>query len=165
LKLLILFCIPIIFFTLLFNAELLPKGIYNIILVVLIVWAIISVGKRVIDASFRDRMNYDEYAWVFNKDGAPANDIGFDPNGASDPWSNSSNIVCLGSNCCYAGTTYESTLNQCIPNDVAKKMAETNAPSSSSSSSSSSDSKNGGTFGGKDFGTKFQLPQGGFGGL
>lgn len=160
LKSLILFCIPILFFTLLFQADMLPKAIYNILLIVFIVWGIISVGKKIIDASFRDKMNYQEYDWRFNKDSAPANDTNYDPQTSSDPWGNSGNIVCLGSNCCYAGTTYESTLNQCVPNEVAAKFSTAKEKNASSSSSKNANANRYGLLS-----SKFQLPQSGFGGL
>jgi hypothetical protein len=164
LKSLILFCIPIIFFTLLYQTEILPKGVYNVILIVLIIWAVISVGGKLFDAAFRDRMNYQEYAWVFNKDSAPPNNTSYNPQTTNNPWSSSANIVCLGQNCCYDGTTYISSLNQCVPNDVATSMTTSDATTTSSDDTTTADSSSS-SFKNGAHSRNFQLPQSGFGGL
>jgi hypothetical protein len=103
-------------------------------------------------------MNYNEYNWHFDKSTAPKNNTSDSGNG-SDPWGGALSITCLGQNCCYDGTTYNDTLNQCVPNEVAASMAASAAASAAASS------KKGSGWGGSGSSSHFQLPQGGFGGL
>jgi len=161
LKRLLLFCIPILFLTVLFRADLIPQTIYNIILIVIVVWGIVSVGRKIIDASYRDNMNYQEYAWEFDKNSAPPNDKAFSTQGNIDPWAASANITCLGSNCCYDGTTYVESLNQCVPKDAATSLAAAKSVSNVGDFSTAAETS------GYLSNTKkqFQLPQGGYGGL
>jgi hypothetical protein len=160
LKSLLLFCIPILFFTVLFRAEVIPNTVYNVILIVILVWGVIYVGRKIVDASFRDNMNYQEYAWEFDKTTAPALDQTFSTQGNMDPWAATSSITCLGSNCCYDGTTYVESLNQCVPKDVATSLAASNASkfSKATETSTSGYSSNNASSG-------IQLRQGGYGGL
>ena len=104
-------------------------------------------------------MNYNEYNWNFDKSTAPPNNTSGTGNG-SDPWGGALSISCLGQNCCYEGTTYNDTLNQCVPNDVAASMA-----ASAAAAAAAAASKKGSKWGGSSRGSRFQLPQGGFGGL
>lgn len=157
LKRIVLFCIPVLFFTVLYNADLIPKTIYNIILVVILVWGVISVGRKIIDASFRSNMNYQEYSWEFDKKTAPPIDTNYSTQGNTDPWAASTNITCLGSNCCYNGTTYVQSLNRCVPSSVAASMAKSITASNASDLHAHKEGATGST--------KLQLSQGGYGGL
>jgi hypothetical protein len=161
LKSLLLFCIPILFFTVLFRAELIPNSIYNIILIIIVVWGVINVGRKIVDASFRDNMNYQEYAWEFDKTTAPAIDKAFSTQGNTDPWAATSSITCLGSNCCYDGTTYVESLNQCVPKDVATSLAASVSTSKFSKAKETSTSG----YSSNNAARPIQLPQGGYGGL
>jgi len=163
LKRLLLFCIPILFFTVLFRAGFIPKSIYNIILIVLLVWGLISVGRKIVDASFRDNMNYQEYAWEFDKTSAPANNKAFSSQGNMDPWAATSSITCLGSNCCYDGTTYVESLNQCVPKDVATSLASTSSSLNNASDFSTATETSG--YSSNSASSRIQLAQGGYGGL
>lgn len=161
LKRLIIFCIPVLFFTVLYNADLIPKTIYNIILVVILVWGVISVGRKIIDASFRSNMNYQEYSWEFDKTTAPPIDTNYSTQGNADPWAASANITCLGSNCCYNGTTYVQSLNRCVPSSVAASMAKSTTASNASDLHTDKEGSTSKT----NNATKVQLSQSGYGGL
>lgn len=162
LKSILLFCIPILFITVLFRAEFIPNSIYSIILVVFVVWGAIYVGRKIIDASFRDNMNYQEYAWEFDKSSAPANNMTFSTQGNTDPWAATSSITCLGSSCCYDGTTYMESLNQCVPKEVATSLAASEAASKASNFSKATETSG---YSSSNAYRRIQLPQGGYGGL
>uniref|UniRef100_A0A6C0BA65 Uncharacterized protein n=1 Tax=viral metagenome TaxID=1070528 RepID=A0A6C0BA65_9ZZZZ len=129
LKLALLFCVPILFLTVLFKAEIIPKGIFYFIIIILFFIGIIMVGIRILDAMHRSDMNYNEYTWGFDKKTAPSvNSSSPSSIGSitSDPWATApaSSTECLGETCCYEGTMYNETLNQCVPNSY---VAPTNA--------------------------------------
>ena len=157
LKLVIMFCIPILFLTILSRGGLFPNSLYNICIVVLFVWGIILVGYKLIRASSHSNMNYDEYTWKFDKSTAPHNNT--DGSSASDPWGNASVTNCTGQQCCYEGTDYVESVNQCVPSDIAAAMAAS-ASAAAASAATSNKKSSGGTAK-----QKFVLDQGGFGGL
>ena len=163
LKKIILFCIPVLLLSILYKADLIPSSIYSVLIVIVIVWGCISVGYQIINALYRDNMNYNEYNWHFDKSTAPPNNTSDSGNG-SDPWGGALSIACLGQNCCYEGTTYNDTLSQCVPNDVAASMAATAATAAAAATAADTGAAAGGE-GGSGWGSHFQLPQGGFGGL
>ena len=141
LKIVIMFCIPIIFLTILSRGGLIPSAIYNICVVILFVWGIILIGYKIIRAYSHSNMNYDEYTWKFDKSTAPHNNT--DGSGGSDPWGNASTANCTGQQCCYQGTDYVESVNQCVPSDVAASMAASSAAASASSVSSNKKSSGG----------------------
>ena len=68
-------------------------------------------------------MNWDEYNWYFDQENAVKNTS--DTTTSSNPWGSVS-VTCIGSACCYEGSTYDSTKNMCIPNAVyGKNNSET----------------------------------------
>jgi len=158
LKSVIIFCIPVLILTILHKANIIPSSIYSFLIIIILVWGCISVGYKIINASYRDKMNYNEYNWNFDKSTAPTNNTSGTGNG-SDPWGGALAIDCLGQNCCYEGTTYDDTLNQCVPNEVAASMA-----ASAAAAAAAATSKKGSRWG-SGRSSRFQLPQGGFGGL
>ena len=166
LKSVILFCIPVLLLSILYKADLIPSSIYSVLIVIVIVWGCIYVGYKIINALYRDNMNYNEYRWHFDKSTAPQNNTNDSGNG-SDPWGGALSIDCLGQNCCYEGTTYNDTLNQCVPNDVAAAMeasAATDAAATTAATTATTASSSSSSWGGARS-SHFQLPQGGFGGL
>jgi len=163
LKIIILFCIPILLVAILHRAEILPDSIYKILIIVLISIAVIYVGILIYRSTRHDKMNYQEYTWNFDKNSAPANNTS-PPNGSSanDPWGGSISLGCIGPNCCYQGTTYDASLNQCVPNSVEASLASSEAASTAASVTSISGS---GSTNGRNLGNWWKSDMGGFGGL
>ena len=116
-KTIVIICIPIIILAVLTNNGILPSSIYKLLVVIILVIGSIFIGMQIIDMSNRDDMNWDEYNWYFNKSKAPV-DTNFTGNASSsDPWTTPT-VTCIGSACCYNGSTYDSTKNVCVPNAI-----------------------------------------------
>jgi hypothetical protein len=116
-KTIVIVCIPIIILAILTNNGILPSSIYKLLVVIILVIGSIFIGMQIIDMSNRDDMNWDEYNWYFNKSKAPV-DTNFTGNASSsDPWTTPT-VTCIGSACCYNGSTYDSTKNVCVPNAI-----------------------------------------------
>jgi hypothetical protein len=116
-KTVVIFCIPIIILSILANNGILPSNIYVFLTGIVIIIAVVLIGYQLIDISNRDNMNWDEYNWNFNQSTAPTatsqiSDI--------SPWSIPS-LVCIGSECCYEGSTYDTNTNVCVPNPIYAK--------------------------------------------
>ena len=98
--------------------EILPRNIYITLNGMIIVIGIIVIGKKVIDLSNRDNMNFDEYDWYFDKSQAPADTS---TTSDSDPWASIS-TTCIGEACCpnTEDSTnlmmYDSVKNVCVLN-------------------------------------------------
>lgn len=165
LKLSIIFCIPILFFTLLLRGEIISNGVYSFFIIILFFFAIITIGIKILDASHRSDMNYDEYIWGFNKKTAPSVSSS-PPLTSSDPWANapSTSIDCLGQNCCYEGTNYNAKLNQCVPNSYVEP-ATTNSAATNSAAMTNSAATNSAARTMTDSYSSSEILQGGFGGL
>jgi hypothetical protein len=113
-KTIVFICIPVIILAVLANKGILPSNIYKLLVVIILVVGAILIGLQLIDMSNRDDMNWDEYNWYFDKSNAPSDTT---EGTASDPWGTSS-VVCVGSACCYDGSTYDSEKNICVPNPI-----------------------------------------------
>ncbi len=116
-KTLVFTFIPIIIFTVMYNKGILPSGVYKIIVTMILVIGAILIGLQLIDISNRGSMNWDEYNWYFNKDSAPTPDTIVDSTTeeGEDPWQTTT-VACVGSACCYEGSTYDAVKNVCLPN-------------------------------------------------
>ncbi len=124
-KTIVFICIPVIFLAVLANKGILPSNIYKLLIVIILVIGTLLIGSQLIDISNRDDMNWDEYNWYFDKSSAPTDTaIGSQNTGIqSDPWKSKS-AVCVGSSCCYDGSTYDSEKNICIPNSIYKQKSD-----------------------------------------
>jgi hypothetical protein len=121
-KTIVIICIPIIILTILANKEILPPKLYAFLMGIILILGILSIGTQLIDISSRDNMNWDEYYWYFNKDKAPSDTTIGD---ITNPWEkNSLSLTCIGSACCYEGSTYDSTQNICVPDESNLKVLE-----------------------------------------
>ena len=121
-KTIIIICIPIIILTILANKEILPPKLYAVLMGIILIFGIISIGTQLIDIGSRDNMNWDEYYWYFNKDKAPSDTTIGD---LTNPWENNSlSLTCIGSACCYDGSSYDSAQNICVPNESNLKVLE-----------------------------------------
>jgi hypothetical protein len=109
----VLMCVPIFILSILANNGIIPSILYGVITGIIIVIGIIMIGWQIIDISNRDNMNWDEYNWDFDKSKAPV----YTPDGSetnSDPWAIPS-LTCIGADCCYSDSTYDSVQNICVP--------------------------------------------------
>lgn len=113
-KTIVLMCIPIIILAFLANKGILPVNVYMILTTIILIIGIILIGMQLVDMSNRDNMNWDEYNWYFNKNDAPKDTS---DGSSSNPWATSS-MTCIGSACCYDGSTYDDAKNICVPNEV-----------------------------------------------
>jgi len=131
-QIIVIMCIPILILTILANKGLIPSKLNIIITGLIIVFGLTIIGYKIIDISNRDKINYDEYNWYFNKEEAPTinETIGetTDTSTSSDPWETPT-IVCVGAECCNDNNIYDELQNKCIPtsqyNANQKKNGET----------------------------------------
>jgi len=113
-KTIVIICIPVIILAVLANKGILPANIYKLLLVIILVIGSLFIGLQLIDISNRNNMNWDEYNWYFDKNNAPSDST---EGTQSDPWKSIS-VTCIGSACCYDGSTYDSEKNICVPNSI-----------------------------------------------
>lgn len=116
-KTVVLICIPVIILTVLGNKGILPPNLYKLLVVIILVIGGLLIGLQLIDMSNRDDMNWDEYTWYFDKSKAPSDTSKGSP---GDPWGSVS-VTCIGSACCYDGSSYDSEKNICVPNAIYKQ--------------------------------------------
>jgi hypothetical protein len=113
-KTIIFICIPVIILAVLANRGILPSNIYRLFIGIILVVGVVLIALQLIDISNRDNMNWDEYNWYFDKSNAPSDTTKGKP---KDPWTPPT-VTCVGSACCYDGSTYDSEKNICIPNTI-----------------------------------------------
>jgi hypothetical protein len=117
-KVVVYVCIFMLIIIILGKKEILPRNIYITLNGMIIVIGIIVIGKKVIDLSNRDNMNFDEYDWYFDKSQAPADTS---TTSDSDPWETVT-TTCIGEACCpnVEGTPnlmmYDSVKKVCVLN-------------------------------------------------
>jgi hypothetical protein len=117
-KVVVYVCIFMLITIILGKKEILPRNIYITLNGMIIVIGIIVIGKKVIDLSNRDNMNFDEYDWYFDKSQAPADTS---TTSDSDPWETVT-TTCIGEACCpnVEGTPnlmmYDSVKKVCVLN-------------------------------------------------
>lgn len=108
----VIVCVLLLILTFLANREIIPRSLYGILSVIIVLIGAVAVIMKILDISNRDEMNFDEYDWNFDKSKAPtASSSGT----AIDPWGELPSLTCIGSACCYDGSTYDSTQNMCLP--------------------------------------------------
>lgn len=123
-QLVVVACIPIIILSILANAGFIPQIIYSVLVIIIGVVAIIYLFYKLVYLNSHDNMDYQEYKWNFDQSHIPTVDTSL-PNGKSDPWIKAG-ITCIGQDCCYPGTTYDISMNQCIPGTFTGKGYDTN---------------------------------------
>ncbi len=114
-KMIVIMCIPIIILAVLANRGILPPKLYMFLTGLILIIGIILISMQLFDMSNRDNMNWDEYNWYFDKSTAPTDTS--DGSSSSNPWTTGS-MTCVGSACCYDGSTYDDQKNICVPNPV-----------------------------------------------
>lgn len=112
-KTIVFTCIPLIILAILANRGILPPKLYRLIAALVLIIGVIILGRQLLDMSNRDNLNWDEYNWYFNPEEAPTSD-GTEP---QNPWATPS-VTCIGSACCYDGSTYDPDQNICLPNNI-----------------------------------------------
>lgn len=114
-KVIIMICLPVLLLTILLNRGILPRNLYTILVIIIVVIGVIYLWRFIISAVSRDNMNYQEYTWNFKPQDAPSVDTS--GTGAKDPWATKSNGTCQGQACCDSGYTYNSdvNVNKCVP--------------------------------------------------
>ena len=113
-KTIVITCIPVIILSVLANWGILPSNLYVFLTGIVIIIGVVVMGLELIDMSNRDNMNWDEYNWYFDRENAPSDSTVGDP---VDPWGTVS-VTCIGSACCYDGSTYDDQTNICVPNVI-----------------------------------------------
>jgi hypothetical protein len=130
-------CIPLMIFAILANKGILPPKLYRVLSAIILIIGVIVLGGQLIDMSNRDNLNWDEYNWYFNEADAPSGD----GSEATNPWDTPS-ATCIGSACCYEGSTYDESKNICVPNEIYTQqnpptsVSETTNPNPDSTSES-----------------------------
>jgi hypothetical protein len=119
-KIIVITCIPVIILGIIQNMGIISGKITGFLIALVVTIGVIAVGAKLIDNSNRDKMNYDEYDWNFNSNNAPTASTTV----AVNPWEWPS-LECVGPACCEPNiSTYDSSLNKCIPN-VINNLAST----------------------------------------
>lgn len=115
-KVIVYICIFMLITIILGKKEILPRNIYIVLNGIIIVVGIIVIGKKIIDLSNRDNMNFDEYDWYFNKEKAQSN-TSTSTTASGDPWA-SIKTTCIGDLCCSPsqGLIYDSVNKVCVLN-------------------------------------------------
>jgi hypothetical protein len=140
-KLIIMICLPVLLLTILLNRGILPRNLYTILVIVIVVVGVIYMWKYIISAVSRDNMNYQEYTWNFKPEDAPAVDTNSVP---VDPWASTSNGTCSGQACCDVGYTYNSdpNVNKCVTT-ASLTQSTTTATATPASTSATTESMSG----------------------
>jgi hypothetical protein len=120
-KTIVIMCLPIIVLAILANRGILPPKLYAFLTGIVLIIGVVLIGLQLIDMANRDNMNWDEYNWYFDRSKAPSDTtIGASVN----PWGTPS-VTCIGSSCCYEGSTYDDQKNMCVPNNVYQQTHPT----------------------------------------
>jgi len=135
-KIIVIICIPLIILALLAHRGILPPKFYMLLASIVLIVGIIILCRQLIDLSNRDNMNWDEYNWYFNTAAAPSPTSTDNGN----PWETQP-ITCVGSACCYEGSTYDAIKNMCVPINVYEQdYPESTTPESTTPESTTPES-------------------------
>ena len=116
-QIVVIICIPVLILTILASKEIIPSRLNVLLSGIIIIIGAFIIGAKVIDLSNRDNMNYDEYNWYFDKSEAPTSTSDSSSSSSSDPWATPT-VTCVGAECCYDNSTYDSVQNICVPTAV-----------------------------------------------
>ena len=119
-KTVVYFCIPLILLALLANMNILPGFIYKILMVIILFFAVIIIGWKLIIAMSHDNMNYQEYIWGTTSPSSTTSAPPVDTSNSSgtNPWF-STGATCVAQECCDTGFTYvPSPTNKCVSNET-----------------------------------------------
>ena len=110
-KIIILFCIPVIILAVLRSWGLLPSMIFSFLVGIVMLIALIVIGYQLVDMYTRSNMNWDEYEWYF--DPSKVSTSTTTDSSGNNPWPEF-NITCIGAECCVDGTIFDETVNKCV---------------------------------------------------
>lgn len=139
-RLLAIFCVPILLIVLITNSNIIPQTILSTqtqhsissgLIFVLILLAIYYIGKKLWDISNRDNMNFSEYQWNFDPDSINPTVYDYDMNQLSSGYNTAKEYSqnaydkvskklggkgnnCVGQACCAKGTTWSPKQNKCL---------------------------------------------------
>jgi gamma-glutamylcyclotransferase (GGCT)/AIG2-like uncharacterized protein YtfP len=139
-KTIVIFCIPVIILAFLANIGFLPPKLYMFLVGIVIIICCIIVGYKIIDLSNRDNMNWDEYNFYFDKTKAPSDNVEISSS-SGNPWLTGS-LTCIGSQCCYTGSTYDNDKNMCVPNNLLTTDSTTNTNTNTNNNSNTNSNTN-----------------------
>lgn len=116
------------------NNAYLPDWIFSILFFFIIVVGLLYLLPVLYYMWLRDNMNYQEYYWQFDVSNAPKPNTNTNAN-TKDPWvipkSNPTSSICKGQECCDDFSTYDISLNICVPNNMTTNSTTTNANTNS----------------------------------
>ena len=90
-----------------------PKFVYNILIVILIAYFGYTILMILLSINARSKILYDEYDWSFNKETAPTLDTA-DLSGSVNPFE-ASPLGCVNELCCNEGTEWNEEKAVCMP--------------------------------------------------
>lgn len=111
-KKLLMLLVPLIVLAILAKKQLLPSSFVKILMFVITIIGGYFIITSIIDLSWRDNMNYDEYDW---NDNLPSDNIVHSNLDNSNSNSTSNLGICIDDTCCGEGTQYDSMLGKCLP--------------------------------------------------
>jgi hypothetical protein len=111
------------------NNAYLPDWVFSILFFLIIVVGLWNLLPVLYYMWLRDNMNYQEYYWRFDVSNAPKPNTNTNAN-TKDPWvtskSNPTSSMCKGQECCDDFSTYDISLNICVPNNMTTNNMTTN---------------------------------------
>jgi len=115
-KIIIYTLIPVIIIAFLYNANILPRTLYYILILIISLVGAYYFWRRYASIIMRDNMEYQQYDWGFNPDDALTSGKKESSNSSnSDPWQSTLNLgTCVGDSCCSNGLVYDTSSNQCV---------------------------------------------------
>lgn len=119
-KTIVLVCLPIIVLAYVSKLGFIPSYIYNILLIILVVFIVIYMWSKISYLNMHDNMNYQAYNWNVNTSKYPKLNTSSTPGGSTtsfNPWSAKPADTCVGPECCVCGSSYDYVLNRCIPTE------------------------------------------------
>lgn len=133
-KTIVFVCLPVILLAYLYKLGFLPARIYSILLILLIIYIVFYMFSKIVYLYYHDNMNYQEYNWSVNTGKYPKYNSSTP---SVNPWS-AKPSTCVGEACCLCGSSFDSTLNRCVPNSMSScPLYVSSQPTTSSPSSSS----------------------------
>ena len=122
-KIITLFCIPLLILAILMQKEYIPKNIGGGIMSLILAFAVIYCGRMWYDIVSRDNMNFDEYDWYWDKNSSGESVYEYDKEqiegGAASAQNDLQGLgkdlgTCIGDACCSDGMTFDDSKKQCV---------------------------------------------------
>lgn len=126
-KLIVMICIPLLILSILIKKQVIPYQLGGTITLIILLIGLVLVAKRLYDILRRNNMNYDEIEWIWDPDALDPTVYEYDKDALSKLEADidvNLNIGCIGSECCSAGTTYDTSKQQCVISNVIPNTTE-----------------------------------------